>query len=102
MIKPRETFHFNPPIQVKEDWMLALVDQELYNSIFNITEENNKFQFYTDHLDSEFSFTEMKDKIAELLDLSYITPEDLEHKTQGPDFIETYRELSIKESPTDG
>ena len=39
MIKPKETFHFNPPIEVKEDWMLGLIDLELYNSIFNITEK---------------------------------------------------------------
>ena len=64
--------------------------------MFNITEENNKFQVYTDPLDSEFSFTEMKHKIAELLDLSYITPEDLEHKRRGPDKIKAYRKLSIK------
>ena len=44
MIKPRETFHFKPPIQVKGDWMIGLVDLEVYNSIFNITEENNKFE----------------------------------------------------------
>ena len=44
MIKPKETFNFNPPIQVKEDWMLGLIDLEVYNSIFNITEENNKFE----------------------------------------------------------
>ena len=37
MIKPRETFHFNPPIQTKRDWMLGLIDLEVYNSIFNIT-----------------------------------------------------------------
>ena len=41
-INPRETFHFNPLIQVKEDWMLGSVDLEVYNSIFNKTEENNK------------------------------------------------------------
>ena len=26
MTKPRETFHFNPPIQTKGDWMLGLID----------------------------------------------------------------------------
>ena len=46
MIKPRETFQFKPPIQVKGDWVIGLVDLELYNSIFNITEENNKLQLY--------------------------------------------------------
>ena len=102
MIKPRETSHFKPPLQVKEDWMIGLTDSEVYISIFNITKENNKFQLYTDPLDSEFSFTEMKDKIAKLLDLSHITPQDLEHKTRGPDIIKAYRELSTEESQTDG
>ena len=41
MNKSRERFHFSPPIQVKGDWMIGLVDLEVYNSIFNITEENN-------------------------------------------------------------
>ena len=46
MTKPKETFHFKPPIQVKGDWMIGLTDLEVYNSIFNITEENNKFELY--------------------------------------------------------
>ena len=46
MIKPRETFHFKPPIQVKGHWMIGLTNLEVYNSIFNITEENNKFEHY--------------------------------------------------------
>ena len=29
MTKPKETFHFNPPIHVKEDWMLELTDLEV-------------------------------------------------------------------------
>ena len=55
MIKPREAFHFKPLIQIKGDWMLGLTDLETYNSIFNITKENNKFELYTDTFD-EFSF----------------------------------------------
>ena len=55
MLKPRESFHFNPPIHTKGDWMLSLIDLEVYNSIFNITKENNKFEHYTDTFD-EFSF----------------------------------------------
>ena len=46
MIKPRETFDFKPPFQVEGDWMIGLVDLEVYNSIYNITEENNKFELY--------------------------------------------------------
>ena len=33
MTKPKETFNFNPSIQTKEDWMLGLLDLEVYNSI---------------------------------------------------------------------
>ena len=51
MIKPKETFQFNPPSQVKEDWMLGLVDLEVCNSNFDITEENNKFELYRDTFD---------------------------------------------------
>ena len=35
MTKPRETFQFTPPMEIKEDWMLGLVDLEIYISIFN-------------------------------------------------------------------
>ena len=42
MIKSRETFRFKPPIQVEGDWMIGLIDLEVYNSIFNVTEEINK------------------------------------------------------------
>ena len=82
--------------------MICLTSLEVCNSVFNITQENNKFQLYTDPLDSEFSFTKLKEDIAELPDLSRITVEDLEHKTTGPDSIQAYRELSIGESQTDG
>ena len=81
MVQSKQTFHFKPPLQTKGSWMLGLTGLEVYNSILNITNDKNNFQLYTDTLDSEFSFTEMKDKIAELLDNSHITPEDLEHKT---------------------
>ena len=60
MLKPRETIHFNPSIKTEGEWMLGLIDLEVYNSIFNITKEKNKFELYTDTFD-EFSFTELKD-----------------------------------------
>ena len=44
MNKPRETFPFNPPIQIKGDWMIGSTNLEVYNSIFDKTEENNKLQ----------------------------------------------------------
>ena len=46
MNKPRQIFHFNPPIQIQGFWMVGLAGLEVYNSIFNITERNNKFELY--------------------------------------------------------
>ena len=53
--KSRETFHINQTIQIKEDWILAITSSEVYTSIFIKTEENNKFEPYTGHLEDEFS-----------------------------------------------
>ena len=53
--------------------MLGLTSLEEYNSIFNITEEINKFEVYKDDFD-EFSFAETKNDHQEILDLSNITP----------------------------
>ena len=47
MTKPRETFHFKPPVEVREDWMIGLTDLDLYISIFNITKEKIKLKLYT-------------------------------------------------------
>ena len=77
MIKPRETFHFTPPTEIKGDWMLGLVNLEVYNSIFNITEENYKFELCRDTSD-KFGFLELKDELEEILNISHITNEHLD------------------------
>ena len=46
MIKPKNFFHFNPPISIEGSWMIGLIDLEVYNSIFNITEQNTKLNLY--------------------------------------------------------
>ena len=101
MIKPRETFHFIPPIHIKGDWMIGLTYLEVYNSIFNITKENNKFELYTGTFD-EFSFEELKDEIEEILNIPKITDDYLEDAALGARIIKTYWELTLKKSSTDG
>ena len=44
----------------------------------------------------------MKDKVAEVLGLSNVSTEDLEHKIYGPIIIKTYRKLITEKSQTDG
>ena len=68
--------------------MIECTCLEVHISIFDKTEEKNKFEHYTDASD-EISFVILKDKIAEAIGVSDISPEDLQHKIYGPDIIKT-------------
>ena len=98
MIKPRETFHFKPPIQINGDWMIGLTDLEVYNSIFNITEENNKLELYKfpNEKAGGISYSKVRDEIEKDLDIEDITAEDLQDDIIGPIIIEEYEEQVTK------
>ena len=98
MIKPRQTFHLNPQIQINGNWMIGLTDLEVYNSIFNITEENNKFELYKfpDEKASGISYTKVKDVIERDLDISDITDADLQDDIIAPIIIEEYKKQVTK------
>ena len=87
MIKPRETFHFKPSNQIQGDWMIGLINLEVYNSIFNITEENNKFELYRD-TSAKFGFLELKDELEDILNIPHITAEHLQDELIGPRIID--------------
>ena len=44
LTKSCKTFHFNPPIAIEGSSMIGLTIWEVYNSIFDITEEKSKFE----------------------------------------------------------
>ena len=98
MNKSREIFHFSPPIQVKGDWMIGLVDLEVYNSIFNITEENNKFELYKfrDEKAGGVTYEKVRDEIEKDLDIEDITATDLQDDIIGPIIIEEYKKQVTK------
>ena len=104
MIKPKETFHFSQPIQVKGDWMIGLVDLEVYNSIFNITEENNKFKRYKfpDEKAGGISYIKVRDEIERDLDIEDITAQDLQDELIAPIIIKEYNEQVTKRMNDDG
>ena len=101
MIKPRETFHFKPPIQIRGDWMIGLTDLEVYNTIFNITEEINKFDIYRDS-SNKFGFLELKDELEEVLNISHISQKHLEDEVLGPRIIDELYKLSHEKMNSDG
>ena len=94
MIKPRETFHFRPSIQVKGDWMIGLTVLQVYNSIFNITEEDNKFELYKfpDEKAGGITYEKVRDEIEKDLGIEDITAADLQDEIIGPIIIEEYKE----------
>ena len=103
-IKPRETFHFKPPIQIQGDWMIGLTDLEVYNSIFNITEENNKFELYKfpDEKSGGVTYEKVRDEIENDLDIEDITAEDLQDGIKAPIIIEEYKKQVTKRMKDDG
>ena len=101
MIKPRETFHFKISIQIQGDWMIGLTNLEVYNSIFNITDENNKFELYRD-MTAKFGFLELKDELEEILNISHITIEHLDDEILGPRIIDEFIKLSNEKKNSDG
>ena len=98
MVKPRETFHFKPPIEVKGDWMIGLTDLEVYNSIFNITEENNKFELYKfpDDKIGGVTYEKVRDEIEKDLGIEDITATDLQDDIIAPIIIKEYKEQVTK------
>ena len=98
MIKPKGTFHFSPPIQVEYDWMLGLIDLEVYISIFKTSEENNNFEVYKfpDSKIRGFSYEEIREEIERDLDTSDITATDLQEEIIAPIINKKYREQVTK------
>ena len=44
MTKQKESFSFDVPLILNEKWMMGVTSLEVYNTVYNITEKNNKLQ----------------------------------------------------------
>ena len=74
MKKQRQTFSFNPPINLIEEdkWLLAVSSFECTNSVFNITDENNSFSIIIPaHWETEFA-EKIIDEVKRLLELNLL------------------------------
>ena len=74
--------------------MIGLTDLEIYNSIFIITELNNKLQLciFHDEKAGGVSYEKVRDEIEKDLDISDITATDLQDDIIAPFIFEEYRE----------
>ena len=98
MIKPKATFHFNPPIQIEDDWMLELIDLEVYKSIFNIPEEDSEFELYEfpHEKSGGVSYGKVRDEIERDLEITDNTATDLQDDMIGQNVIEEFGNQVIK------
>ena len=83
--------------------MIGLVELEVYNSIFNITKENNKFELYKfpDEKAGGITYGKVRDEIERDLDIKNITATDLQDDLIGPIIIEEYRKQVTKRMKDD-
>ena len=81
--------------------MIKFTSLEVYSSIFNITEENNKIKLYADTFE-EFSIAELKIELEEILSFSDITPKHLQHEKIGPYIILAYKKIKSEKLSNDG
>ena len=104
LVKSRESFSFNPPIKIEGSWMIGLINLEVYNSIFNITNKNNKFELYSENIQDveEITFENSKDLIAKNLDVSNIEDNDLLDDMIGDIIVEEYRKIYLEKVKEDG
>ena len=47
MTKQKESFSFVVPLNLEEKWMTGVTSLEVYNTVYNITEKNNRLQFFS-------------------------------------------------------
>ena len=72
MNKQKESFSFDIPLDLPEQWMMGVTSLEVYNTVYNITEKNNKIKlFKTDKMLKEYKVpTEFMSKIKKLYETS--------------------------------
>ena len=65
MNKQKESFSFDIPLELPEKWMMGVTSLEVYNTVYNITETNNKLKILLrkNQLDSLGLDTEIVKKV---------------------------------------
>ena len=73
MTKQKESFSFDVPLLLPERWMMGVTSLEVYNTVYNITEKNNKLEILLtkQHLEEHRVDTELVSNIHLLYETSY-------------------------------
>ena len=105
LTKPAETFSFTQTIVfgIECTKMIELTSREVYNSIFNITERNNKFELFIfpNSNTGKVSYEKVRDEIEKDLGSSDNTNKHLQYIILGPIIIEEYKKDVTKKMKND-
>ena len=86
MNKQKESFSFDVPLDLPEQWMMGVTSLEVYNTVYNITEKNNKFKLlYTEEMLKEND-----------VDTQLVTNVEYLYKTSGD--IEKIKKLIVNDN----
>ena len=86
MNKQKESFSFDIPLDLPEQWMMGVTSLEVYNTVYNISEKNNKFKLlYTEKMLKEND-----------VDTQLVTNVEYLYKTSGD--IEKIKKLIVNDN----
>ena len=84
--KQKESFSFDVPLELPEQWMMGVTSLEVYNTVYNNTEKNNKFKLlYTEKMLKEND-----------VDTQLVTNVEYLYKTSGD--IEKIKKLIVNDN----
>ena len=81
MNKQKESFSFDVPLELPEQWMMGVTSLDVYNSVYNITNKNNSFQIQL--TDEQFNGIDTK----LVMNIEYL------HRTKQSNFVKTVYNL---------
>ena len=81
MNKQKESFSFDVPLELPEQWMMGVTSLEVYNSVYNITNENNSFQI------------QLTDEQPNGIDTKLVMKIEYLHRTKQSNFVKTVYNL---------
>ena len=103
--KSRQTFSFEPSLNLglSSNWMIRLTSLEVHISVFNITEENCKFEFSTfpDSKIGAISYEKVRSETGKDLEIANFTAADLQDEVIAPMNIDEYRKQVTKRMKND-
>ena len=81
MNKQKESFSFDVPLELPEQWMMGVTSLEVYNSVYNITSKNNSFQI------------QLTDEQLNGIDTKLVMNIEYLHRTKQSNFVKTVYNL---------